>query len=385
MQKKLFNRYYLCVWFGSLCLLLVHNMLNNALPLYLASIGFSTSFSGLIGVPFAILGIIGRLAGGYLADSRSRRLVMVSGTALIGVSAFLFGLAPAAALMLLLRGVQGMGFASGNAAFATASVDVTPPEKSNLGVGIFWAAMAVSVACAGYLVLGLSAGGSYAPVFTLCLVLGLVGAVLALACNYEKGRAKPAQSAPAERGVQAFLEKAALRPAVIEFLVMLGVASCNSFILMFAQQKGYSNPGAFLLIAAIAMAITNLSTDALLKRMKPQTLMTVGMILCGVCYVLMGAAPCQATYFLGGVGYGASMGFSYPVLTVMAVNGVPERRRGAATSTMLMAGDVGVGVGTFLWGAIIDGAGFTVSFLLAGISVVLGGVFSCLFYLGRKK
>ena len=52
---------------------------------------------------------------------------------------------------------------------------------------------------------------------------------------------------------------------------------------------------------------------------------------------------------------------------------------------MLMAGDVGVGVGTFLWGAIIDGAGFTVSFLLAGISVVLGGVFSCLFYLGRKK
>ena len=143
MQKKLFNRYYLCVWFGSLCLLLVHNMLNNALPLYLASIGFSTSFSGLIGVPFAILGIIGRLVGGYLADSRSRRLVMVSGTALIGVSAFLFGLVPAAALMLLLRGVQGMGFASGNAAFATASVDVTPPEKSNLGVGIFWAAMAV--------------------------------------------------------------------------------------------------------------------------------------------------------------------------------------------------------------------------------------------------
>ena len=96
MQKKLFNRYYLCVWFGSLCLLLVHNMLNNALPLYLTSIGFSTSFSGLIGVPFAILGIVGRLLGGYLADSRSRRLVMVGGTALLGVSAFLFGLVPVA-------------------------------------------------------------------------------------------------------------------------------------------------------------------------------------------------------------------------------------------------------------------------------------------------
>ena len=72
MQKKLFNRYYICVWLGALCLLLVHNLLNNSLPLYLSSIGFSTSFSGLIGVPFAVFGIVGRLLGGYLVDTRSR-------------------------------------------------------------------------------------------------------------------------------------------------------------------------------------------------------------------------------------------------------------------------------------------------------------------------
>ena len=384
MQKKLFNRFYVCVWLGSLCLLLVHNMLNNALPLYLTSIGFSTSFSGLIGVPFALFGIVGRLVGGYLSDTRSRRLVMVTGTALMGVSAFLFGLLPVAALMLLLRGIQGMGFSAGNAALAVASVDVTPPEKSNLGVGIFWAAMAVSLAFAGYLVLGLSAGGSYMPVFVMCLVLGLVGAGLSLVCNYEKGRTKPAQTAPAERGAKAFLEKTALRPAVVQFLVMLGVASCNSFILMFAQQEGYSNPSAFLLIAAIAMAATNLGSDGLMKLMKPHTLMALSMVLCGACYILMGAVHCQATYFLGAVGYGASLGFAYTVLTVLSVQGVPEHRRGAATSTMLMAGDVGVGIGTFLWGAIIDGAGYTASFLLAGVCVVLGGVFSWVFYRKNK-
>lgn len=383
MQKKLFNRFYVCVWLGSLCLLLVHNLLNNSLPLYLTSIGFSTSFSGLIGVPFAVFGIVGRLLGGYLVDTRSRRLVMVSGTILMGAAAFLFGIFPIAALMLLLRGIQGMGFAAGNAAFATASVDVTPPEKSNLGMGIFWAAMAVSVACAGYLVLGLSAGGSYMPVFVLCLVLGLGGGALALVCNYEEGRAMPEQTVPAEHGIQTVLEKAALRPAVVELLIMLGVASCNSFILLFAQQKGYSSPGSFLLIAAVSMAITNLSTDAMLKRLKPQTLMAISMILCGICYISIGTVPCQATYFLGGIGYGASMGISYPVLSVMTVQGVPERRRGAATSTLLMAGDVGVGIGTFIWGAVIEGAGFTVSFLLAGLCVVLSGVCSWAFY--RKK
>ena len=77
--------------------------------------------------------------------------------------------------MLLFRALTGVGFSSAQAAYSTASVDVTPPEKTDLGVGIFWAAMALSVACAGYITLGLSAGGNYRPVFVTCLILGVLG------------------------------------------------------------------------------------------------------------------------------------------------------------------------------------------------------------------
>ena len=31
MQTKLFNRHFILVWFGSLCLLLIHNILNNGI------------------------------------------------------------------------------------------------------------------------------------------------------------------------------------------------------------------------------------------------------------------------------------------------------------------------------------------------------------------
>ena len=79
-------------------------------PLYLDSIGFSTSFSGLLGVPFALLGIVGRMLGGYLVDRRGRRIVMVGGTLLMGVAAFLLGLLPLAATMLLFRALTGVGF-----------------------------------------------------------------------------------------------------------------------------------------------------------------------------------------------------------------------------------------------------------------------------------
>ena len=387
MQTKLFNRHFILVWFGSLCLLLIHNILNNGIPLYLDSIGFSTSFSGLLGVPFALLGIMGRMLGGYLVDRRGRRIVMVGGTLLMGVAAFLLGLLPVAAAMLLFRALTGVGFSSAQAAYSTASVDVTPPKHTSLGVGIFWAAMALSVACAGYITLGLSAGGNYRPVFVTCLILGVLGALLSLLCNYEKGRPVPKTPETPEksRGIHSLLEKSAWKPAVVEFLVMLGVASCNSFILMFAKAQNYANQGSFLLIAAVAMAAGNLSAPALMNRLGAKNLLGAGMVVCGILYALMALVPCQATFYLGGVGYGLSLGFSYPVLTVLTVQGAPEQRRGTATSTMLMAGDIGVGLGTFFWGAVIEAFSYSAAFTLSGVSVLLAGVLTFLFYLRQTR
>ena len=123
---------------------------------------------------------------------------------------------------------------------------MTPRKRPTWGVGIFWAAMALSVACAGYITLGLSAGGNYSPVFLTCLILGLLGAFLSLLCNYEKGRPVPQAPKPGKTpGGPDGAGEIRLKPAVVEFLVMLGVASCNSFILMFAKAQNYANQGPF--------------------------------------------------------------------------------------------------------------------------------------------
>lgn len=137
MQKKLFNRYFILIWLGSLCLLLIQNTMCTVIPLFLQELGFSTSFSGLLGIPFAVFGIAARITGGRLMDGFSRRAIMIAGTLLMGIASFLFRLFPVAVLLLLLRGAHGAGFSLGQAAFSTASVDVTPREKSSLGLGIF--------------------------------------------------------------------------------------------------------------------------------------------------------------------------------------------------------------------------------------------------------
>ena len=176
MQEKLFNRYFILIWFSMLCLMLIQNLMCSGIPLFFASRGFSTSFAGLLGLPFALFGILARTTGGYLMDRFGRRVIMILGPLLMGIASLLFLLLPFAPLMLLFRGLHGAGFSIGQAGSSTATIDVTPQEKSSLGVGIFWVSTALAIAVAGWLIEILGSGGTYDRIFYFSFAFGVLGA-----------------------------------------------------------------------------------------------------------------------------------------------------------------------------------------------------------------
>ena len=226
-------------------------------------------------------------------------------------------------------------------------------------------------------------GGTYDRIFYFSFAFGVLGAILAFLCRYEEGR-PPVVREPQEvsplHGLRKFLYPAAARPAVIEFFVMLGVSCCNIFIFTYAVLQGYANPSFFMVVAALSMTVSNLASGRLLRALGHRTLLSIAMVLSGALIALIALVPCQATFYLGGVGFGMAQGFSFPILTLLAVDNVPQNHRGTANSTMLMAGDLGVGLGTLLWGISIQFCGFHVSIALSGLAVILSGVLSLLFY-----
>ena len=136
MQEKLFNRYFILIWFSMLCLMLIQNLMCSGIPLFFASRGFSTSFAGLLGLPFALFGILARTTGGYLMDRFGRRVIMILGPLLMGIASLLFLLLPFAPLMLLFRGLPRGGFFHWAGGFVHCH-HRRNSEKSSLGVGIF--------------------------------------------------------------------------------------------------------------------------------------------------------------------------------------------------------------------------------------------------------
>ena len=219
----------------------------------------------------------------------------------MGIASLLFLLLPFAPLVLLFRGLHGAGFSIGQAGSSTATIDVTPQEKSSLGVGIFWVSTALAIAVAGWLIEILGSGGTYDRIFYFSFAFGVLGAILAFLCRYEEGK-PPVVREPQEvsplHGLRKFLYPAAARPAVIEFFVMLGV-SCSK---MFTSRL-------FKVVAALSMTVSNLASGRLLRALGHRTLLSIAMVLSGALIALIALVPCQATFYLGGIGFAWARAF----------------------------------------------------------------------------
>ena len=153
-------------------------------------------------------------------------------------------------------------------------------------------------------------------------------------------------------------EKRALVGALPMLIICLGFAIPTSYTALYAESLGFPNAGLFFLIGAIAMTATRFLGGRLLDVVPPRLLYLIT-VACGiVMFLLMAFAQDAGWLYISGIFFGISMGFSFPLLNSMSIKNTPPERWGAANAMFYLANDLGVGVGAFAWGVLIDAAGF---------------------------
>lgn len=370
--------------------------LNNGTPLYITRIGGTTGFAGALILDFSIAAAVARLFAGRIIDRMGRKRIMVAGALLLIAGSVLAIPLPGFYPQIVLRALQGIGFACVTTASATAAADVLPTER--LGEGI------------GYYALGQSLGMAFGPAFGifLCslvfaesLFVGVAGVgavllILVMCCNYEKHverlpetseyrvleerRRRLAEEAAdgdieaieeevedtdRYRGLAALFEKRAFVGALPMIVICLGFAIPVSYTALYAQSLGLSNAGMFFFVGAIAMTASRFLGGRLLDIVPPRILFLMTN-LCGIAmFLVMAFVHTEWMLYIGGFFFGLSMGFAFPLLNSMAVKNTPPERWGAANAMFLLANDMGVGLGASLWGFVADSVGF--------LPVMLGG------------
>ena len=162
--------------------------------------------------------------------------------------------------------------------------------------------------------------------------------------------------------------------------MMNGVVS--TFLVVFAAERGIGNVQMHFTVNAIVLLVTRI---ALAKKLNNGTL---GMSLypafiCGVATLLIiGNAWSYGILILAGCTKAIAQGMSQPALQTEALRSVPSEKRGLASSTMYIGGDLGQAVGPILGGVVAERAGYGAMYFLSAIPIAVAWAY---FVLRERK
>ena len=395
-RKRLWTRDFLLICMVGLFTSIVMQLLNTTLSIFVGSLGGNNGFSGLLATGFAVCAGIMRLVSGRLSDLHGRRSMMVLGSAVFALAVLACALFPVLPLLLLFRAVQGIGFAAVSTSSAAAAADVTPRSRMGEGLGYFGLGQSLAMAVGPGLGLVFVAGGQYGRLYAMAAGLLALCFLFALFCTYERRRSKtrtaPSDVLPPEpataiadlasydaepalddrlyHGIWKVVERESVPAAAIQLVFCIGISSLTAFAGLFAISRGFEHAGLFFTFEAVTMFASRLFSGRLFDRRGPLSVIVPSLLLGMGAFVLLALGSGEAAFLACGALMGMSLGMLGPALNALAVRKAPLHRRGAASATFFIATDVGIGLGSVLWGIVLDSGGFARMFL--GAAAVLG-------------
>lgn len=364
-NEKLFTRNFVLTTLSTFVLFTSFYFLLVTLPLYILKIGGSESEIGLIIGVFTISAVLLRPHLGREVDRRGRKNVLLAGLLVFLLSMLLYTYTTSVASLLLLRVLHGIGWGAATTAATTLIADIAPVYRRGEAMGVFGIAANVAMAIGPALSFMLL----YAPGFADFQTLFLIAAVIALGALL---LVLPVSETIIVRPKSPLFSREAFFPSALMFTITITYGSIVSFLPLFTQKQGITNPGIFFTVFAITLILIRVVAGKLSDIRGRRSVIIPGMVSVTLGLWVLSAASSLWIFLAAALFYGVGFGMVHPTLMALLVDRVDEKGRGAAMGTFTAAFDLGIGAGSILLGVVLQFAGFTVMYLLGGVIVLAG-------------
>ncbi|MDY6827027.1 MAG: MFS transporter [Bacillota bacterium] len=378
--NKLWTRDYILAWFTALFIYISFDSMIPVLPLY---IEIREGVSGGAGLPLASLtlgALLIRPFAGWAVDKYGRRNIFWLGLVLFLLPVLIYILMVPAYLLIGLRFIQGIGFGVSTTALFTVVSDIMPRSRFGEGMGYFTATMSLTPAIGPAVSSWLLEKYSYEYAFIFAAVFVIAAFIIALLIKYPYFERK----VKAQRA--ALLSKTGLKPSLVMMLVSMTMSSTMTFLPVYAAIEGV----AFMGIYYTVMAITSLILRPLSGKLVDQKgdrgysiAVIVGVVAFTVSLLILARMSSLIDLVVGGLFFGIGFAFLQPTMISLTVKNVPPDKRGAANATYWTAFDLGIFLGSVIWGLVVTVVGYRAMFHLnlipLGLVLVVYFVLSHLF------
>ena len=340
-------------------------------PLYLDQFQTSKSRVGLIMGIHSVTAILVRPFFGRVLDKKGGRKVAMAGMLIIMLSIPGFFLVESAGwLALFLRAVNGIGWGVGTTALMAICSELSPPEKMAHSLGIIGAAGVVAGAAGPMLAEEVFRRYDFHAVF----IVGIISAAASLACVFAI-REEPRGAAPRSAATFANIRRYSF--LVLAIIAVMPAAhgaargAVLNFIALFGTSAGFNRIAPFFLVFSIAAILTRLGIGDISDRYGRKKIILPAALMIGINLFWIAGLHSYVWFLATGFIAGLGQGLIFPALSTYVIDFIGRGNKGFALGLYLSLFDLGMGLGSPLWGLISDIAGYRPMYAIAGSLIVV--------------
>lgn len=303
-NTRLWNRRYTSATIGGLLIGITMFMTSSIMSKYVNATFGSVALTGALNAAFSVCAIVARIASGGVSDHRGAGWTMIVGSILLAVSTFAFGIVPVIAGIVVLRGLQGAGFAFASTGAYAVGTRAIPEGKMETGTSFLSMGASLATMLGPVIALALVFGDDFTPSFTVAALLSLAAAVLALlflrggqGASQDKDE-QSARQGEEPRGFLRFIEPKSVPTTVCQLFNYLAQTAVNVYIVVWAEATGIGNGAAFFAVMAIAMCVVRFFSGQLMTKLGAIRTAIGSSVLSGLAYVLLLFCSSDATFLL---------------------------------------------------------------------------------------
>ncbi|MGM9662376.1 MAG: MFS transporter [Oscillospiraceae bacterium] len=382
--KTLWNKMFISIFFANLVMNTAVKMSNASLSLFAKDLGAPADEIGILMSMFAYTALIFRFIAGPTMNSFNRKKIVICAMAGFGLVYLGYALSPniAAALGLevitvlkFFRLLQGIANAFGNACCMAIVADVLPKESFSTGMGIYGCTTIIANAFGP--AIGSAARKSIGVVNTYFVTVVIMCIAILLATQV---KVAPREKVKFKITPKNMIAKEALLPTFIYFLLSVGYAAANAFLLVYDEERGVAGASLYFTAYSFAQLVTRPLVGKLADKYGFVKVTIPSAVLTAVSLLMVAYADSLPLLLLAGIVSALGFGGFQPVVQGLSIKAVGPERRGSATSTNFIGLDLSSIIAPTICGYVASITGYVPAMWYAMcIFIVLGLICTIVF------
>ncbi|QDZ40543.1 MFS transporter [Euhalothece natronophila Z-M001] len=338
------------------------------LPAYIADIGGTNHQIGLVMGSFAIGLLLFRAQLGKISDQRSRKVVILIGTFVVGTAPLGYLLVDSIPLLIAIRAFHGISIAAFTTGYSTLVVDLSPPEKRGELIGYMSLVVPIGLALGPALGGYLQEGVGYEVLFTVSAAAGYLGLLFGsqiTEARQDYQNEKDGKPASQEGFWQMLVSPRIRTPAMVLFIVGLVFGTLTTFLPLYVRELGIDfNPGLYYTTSAVASFAMRIFVGRASDYYGRGVFITMSLTLYTVAMSLLATANAPIEFVMAAIAQGAGGGTLIPMMIALMSDRSTTEERGRIYALSIGGFDLGIALAGPGLGALADILGYRGLFIL---------------------